>query len=381
MNLDFWKGKKVFITGHTGFKGAWLSLWLQSLGSEVTGYALTPPTHPSLFELCKVDELVHSIIADIRDGEKLDKTMQAASPEVVIHMAAQPLVRESYKNPVDTYATNVMGTVNLFEAVRKCDSVKAVVNVTTDKCYENKEWVWGYRENEPLGGYDPYSSSKACSEMVTSAYRNSFFNPEDYDIHGVSLASARAGNVIGGGDWADDRLISDCIRALLKNDKIMIRSPHAVRPWQHVLEPLSGYLVLAQKLYEDGRKYVGAWNFGPDDADAMPVEWIVNRLCKKWGNGASYEIDKCVHPHEAHHLKLDCSKARKELGWHPRWNLEKAIDGIIEWTMAYKEKLDMREVCLNQIKDYATNRAELPNESGFTKEVFGAHSEDIWNKI
>ncbi len=353
MNLDFWKGKKVFITGHTGFKGSWLSLWLQSVGSEVTGYALIPPTQPSFFELCKVDELVYSIIADIRDGERLDKAMQMASPEVVIHMAAQPLVRESYRNPVDTYAINVFGTVNLLEAVRKCDSVKAVVNVTTDKCYENKEWVWGYRENEPLGGYDPYSSSKACSELVTAAYRNSFFNPKDYANHGVSLATARAGNVIGGGDWATDRLIPDCIRALLKNEKIIIRNPYAIRPWQHVLEPLSGYLALAQKLYEDGPEYAEAWNFGPNDEDAKPVEWVVRELCEKWGEGASYEIDKGEHPHEAHYLKLDCSKAMSQLGWAPRWDLEKAIDSIIEWTRAYNERQGIREVCLKQIEEYA----------------------------
>lgn len=353
MDSTFWKGKKIFITGHTGFKGSWLSLWLHSMGAEVTGYALNLPTDPSLYELCRIDQLVNSVIADARDGERLGKAMQMASPEIVIHMAAQPLVRESYKNPVETYATNVMGTVNLLEAVRKGDSVKAIVNVTTDKCYENKEWVWGYRENEPLGGYDPYSSSKACSELVTSAYRNSFFNPKDYAIHGISLASARAGNVIGGGDWGADRLIPDCIRAILKNDKIIIRNPHAIRPWQHVLEPLSGYLALAQKLYEDGPKYAESWNFGPDDRDARPVEWIVQRMCAKWDGNASYEIDKGEHPHEAHYLKLDCSKAKAELGWHPRWSLEKAIDSIIDWTKAYKEDEDLREKCIEQIEGYS----------------------------
>jgi len=359
MDSDFWKGKRVFITGHTGFKGSWLSLWLHSMGAEVTGYALNPPTEPSLYKLCRIGELVNSVIADVRGGVMLDNTMQAVSPEVVIHMAAQPLVRESYKNPVDTYATNVMGTVNLFEAVRKCDSVKAVVNVTTDKCYENKEWVWGYRENEPLGGYDPYSSSKACSELVTSAYRNSFFNPRDYAKHGVSLATARAGNVIGGGDWATDRLISDCIRAILKNDKILIRNPHAIRPWQHVLEPLSGYLALAQKLYEDGPKYAESWNFGPNDDDAKPVEWIVKKMCAGWGEGASYEIDKGEHPHEAHYLKLDCSKVKAEIGWYPKWNLDKAIDSIIEWTRAYKENKDLRAKCQEQIQEYSNLRLPL----------------------
>lgn len=353
MESSFWKGKKVFITGHTGFKGSWLCLWLHKLGAKVTGYALNPPTEPSLFELSIASELVNSVIADIRKRDELTEAMLAASPEIVIHMAAQPLVRESYKNPVDTYATNVMGTVNLFEAVRKCDSVKAVVNVTTDKCYENKEWVWGYRENEPVGGYDPYSSSKACSELVTSAYRNSFFNPKDYAEHGVAIASARAGNVIGGGDWANDRLIPDCVRAILNGEKVVIRNPGAIRPWQHVLEPLSGYLFLAQKLYEDGPKYAEGWNFGPDDRDAKPVDWIVQRMCAKWGGDASYEIDKGEHPHEAHYLKLDCSKAKAELGWAPRWGLEKAIDSIIDWTKAYKENKDLREKCLKQIEDYS----------------------------
>jgi len=267
-------------------------------------------------------------------------------------MAAQPLVRESYKNPVETYEVNVLGTVYLFEAVRRSKDVKAVINVTTDKCYENKEWVWGYRENESIGGYDPYSNSKACSELVTAAYRNSFFNPGNYANHGVAIASVRAGNVIGGGDWAIDRLIPDCIRSLLKEEKIVIRNPCAIRPWQHVLEPLSGYLLLAKKLYEDGPKYAEGWNFGPDDRDARPVEWIVDIMCKKWGQNASYEIDKGEHPHEARYLKLDCSKAKVELGWSPRWNLEKAIDTIIEWTMLYNKNKDLREVCLAQIEEY-----------------------------
>ncbi len=353
MDFTFWKNKKVFITGHTGFKGSWLSLWLHSVGAEVTGYALNPPTDPSLYEICRIYDLVNSVIADVRDGAKLEKTIQATSPEVVIHMAAQPLVRESYENPVDTYAINVMGTVNLLEAVRKCDSVKAVVNVTTDKCYDNKEWIWGYRENESLGGYDPYSSSKACSELVTSAYRNSFFNPKNYAKHGVSLGSVRAGNVIGGGDWATNRLIPDCIRAILNGEKIIIRNPNAVRPWQHVLEPLSGYLVLAQKLYEDGPKYAEAWNLGPNDEDAKPVDWIVRELCVKWGEGASYEVDKREHLHEAHHLKLDCSKAKAELGWHPKWNLEKTIDSIIEWTLCYQKNNNLMELCLKQISEYS----------------------------
>ncbi|HEY6871441.1 MAG TPA: CDP-glucose 4,6-dehydratase [Geobacteraceae bacterium] len=348
----FWKGKRVFLTGHTGFKGSWLSLWLHALGAELTGYALEPPTEPSLYQLCRLDEVVHSVVADVRDLERLKAEMAAARPEIVIHMAAQPLVRDSYKIPVETYATNVMGTVNLLESVRACGGVRAVVNVTTDKVYENREWVWGYRENEPFGGYDPYSNSKACSELVTAAYRNSYFNPDDYGRHGVALASARAGNVIGGGDWAVDRLIPDCVRALLNGEKIRIRNPHAVRPWQHVLEPLSGYLLLAQRLLEDGACCAQGWNFGPHDDDARPVAWIVQKMCAAWGGDAAYEIDRGEHPHEAHYLKLDCSKARMELGWRAGWGLEKALDSIIEWTRAYREEKDLREVCLGQIEEH-----------------------------
>lgn len=348
----FWNGKNVFITGHTGFKGSWLCLWLHALGAEVTGYALKPPTDPSLFELCKIDEMVKSVIADVRDGKTLNKAMAGANPEIVIHMAAQPLVRDSYKVPAETYEINIMGTVNLFEAVRNCKTVKAVINVTTDKCYENREWIWGYRENEPLGGYDPYSSSKACSELVTSAYRNSYFNPADHQRHGVGIASARAGNVVGGGDWATDRLVPDCVRAVLKREKILVRSPRAIRPWQHVLEPLSGYLTLAQKLFEDGPHFSEAWNFGTDDADSKPVEWLVKYFCEQWGPDASYSIDTRSHPHEAHYLKLDCSKSKAKLGWRPKWSLEKGVTSIVAWTRAYQERKDVRAVCLNQITEY-----------------------------
>ncbi|MFA7402720.1 MAG: CDP-glucose 4,6-dehydratase [Pelobacteraceae bacterium] len=352
INSSFWRGKRVFLTGHTGFKGSWLCLWLNSLGAKVTGYALEPPTTPSLYELARVDDLITSVIADVRDLERLKAEMLAASPDMVIHMAAQPLVRDSYKIPVETYATNVMGTVHLLEAVRSCPGVKAVINVTTDKCYENREWVWGYRENEPMGGHDPYSNSKGCSELVTAAFRSSYFNPSDYSNHGVALASARAGNVIGGGDWAPDRLIPDIIRAILAEEPVLIRNPTATRPWQHVLEPLSGYLLLAQKLYEDGADYAEGWNFGPSDEDARPVEWIVNRLCEQWGNGARYESDNAVHPHEARYLKLDCSKARAELGWQPRWSLERTLDSIIAWTHAYLRQADLRNECIQQIKEY-----------------------------
>lgn len=353
---EFWINKRVFITGHTGFKGSWLCLWLTQMGAKVAGYALQPPTSPSLFELCNIEGLLEkSTIADIRDLESIKKAISEFKPEIVIHMAAQPLVRDSYKIPVETYSINVMGTVNVFEAVRITESVKAVVNVTTDKCYENKEWEWGYRENESLGGYDPYSNSKACSELVTSAYRNSFFNPEKYNEHGVAVASARAGNVIGGGDWAVDRLIPDCINSLLQEEEIIIRNPNSIRPWQHVLEPLSGYLLLAEKLYIHGTQYAEGWNFGPSDNDAKPVSWIVDKICDIWGEKSHYRIDGGLNPHEAHYLKLDCSKAKSHLSWGPRWELEKTLKSIVSWTHKYREGADMRLVCLEQIDDYVTS--------------------------
>jgi len=352
LNREFWKGKRVFLTGHTGFKGSWLSIWLHALGAEVTGYALEPPTNPSLFVLAGVDDLLVSNIADVRDLDRLRAEMVKAAPEIVIHMAAQPLVRDSYKIPVETYATNVMGTVHLLEAVRITKTVKAVVNVTTDKVYENREWVWGYRENEPMGGYDPYSNSKGCSELVTASYRSSYFNPREYSRHGVAVASARAGNVIGGGDWATDRLIPDIIRAILAGEPVLIRNPHAIRPWQHVLEPLAGYLLLAERLCEQGATCAQGWNFGPADDDARPVEWLVKRLCSEWSEGARYELDRGEHPHEAHYLKLDCSKARCELGWIPRWGLDVALKRIVEWTRVYQQHGDVRSECLRQIRSY-----------------------------
>lgn len=359
INSSFWDNRRVFLTGHTGFKGSWLSLWLHHLGAQVTGYALEPPTNPSLYRLANIDALVDSNIADIRDRTKLVTITERAKPEIVIHMAAQPLVRDSYKLPVETYEINVLGTVNLLEAVRATDSIRAVVNVTTDKCYENREWFWGYRENEALGGYDPYSSSKACSELVTAAYRNSYFPPAAHHKHGISIATARAGNVIGGGDWATDRLIPDCIRAVLAEKPVMIRNRHAVRPWQHVLEPLSGYLQLAQKLFEEGASFSEAWNFGPDDRDAKPVEWLVKRFCDAWGERASFEIDGSTHPHEAGTLTLDCSKAKARLGWRPCWDLGKTMDSIVEWTKAYRDKKDLQQLCLNQIDEYSRS---LSNE-------------------
>lgn len=354
VNKEFWKGKKIFLTGHTGFKGSWLSLWLTSMGAKVTGYSLEPLTKPALFEVAKVNSHLYSVIGDIRNKDQLGQEMKEANPDIVIHMAAQPLVRESYSLPVETYSTNVMGTVHVFEAVRQCGNVRAVINVTTDKCYENKEWIWGYRENEPLGGYDPYSSSKACSELVTSAYRQSFFNPNNYNEHGVAIASARAGNVIGGGDWSKDRLIPDCIKSLTENKVINIRSPQAIRPWQHVLEPLNGYILLAEKLYIEGPKYDGAWNFGPEDQDTKSVEWIVKRMCERWGNKGNYIIDEeNINPHEANVLKLDCSKAKTELNWCPKWDLNIALDKIIEWVNLYQQNnLGVDLICLNQINEY-----------------------------
>lgn len=344
----FWSGKRVFLTGHTGFKGSWLSLWLQSMGAQVTGYALAPPTNPSLFEIAEVAQGMTSVIGDIRDLAKLQAVFADHRPEIVIHMAAQPLVRYSYQNPVETYSTNVMGTVHLFEAVRNTPGVKAVVNVTTDKCYENKEWNWGYRENEPMGGHDPYSNSKGCSELITSAYRSSFFQDK-----GAALASARAGNVIGGGDWATDRLVPDILRAFEKNQPVVIRNPHATRPWQHVLEPLSGYLSLAEHLYTDCQAFAEGWNFGPKDDDAQPVQWIVEQMVNSWGNGASWQQDGGVHPHEANYLKLDIAKAKACLGWQPRWPLAIALKKITAWHHAYLNSANMHEFTLEQIQNYA----------------------------
>jgi CDP-glucose 4,6-dehydratase len=359
MNSGFWHGKRVLLTGHTGFKGSWLSLWLQSKGANVVGYALTPPTNPSLFEVANVSSGMTSIIGDIRDLAHLQTVFTEYEPEIVIHMAAQPLVRYSYIEPVETYSTNVMGTVNLLEAVRQTKTVKAVVNVTTDKCYENREWAWGYRENEAMGGFDPYSSSKGCAELVTSAYRNSYFHPEKYQTHGVAIATGRAGNVIGGGDWAEDRLIPDTMRAIVSGRPVNIRSPHSIRPWQHVLEPLSGYLLLAQRLYEEGSAFAEAWNFGPNDDDAKPVDWILDKLTKAWGDGASWKLDKGEHPHEAHYLKLDCSKAKSQLLWQPKWSLATAIEEICVWHKAYAAGADMQAMCWQQIKQYETNAIKV----------------------
>jgi CDP-glucose 4,6-dehydratase len=328
------------------------------MGAEITGYALDPPTVPSLYDLAHVGDLVRSIIADVRDGGRLSSALREARPEVVFHMAAQPLVRESYRIPVETYAVNVMGTAHLLEAVRGCEAVRAVVNVTSDKCYENREWLWGYRENEAMGGYDPYSSSKACSELLTVAWRHSFFAARDGAPLRVGIASARTGNVIGGGDFAPDRLLPDCVRAVLSGKRILLRSPGAIRPWQHVLEPLAGYLSLARKLCEVGGPYASAWNFGPEDSDARPVEWIVRRFCEEWGEGAVFGIDDGGHPHEANILKLDSSKAKSALGWRPIWDLPRAVSSVVEWTRRYRDGGDVREVCLRQISRYESECLE-----------------------
>jgi CDP-glucose 4,6-dehydratase len=376
---SFWADKTVLLTGHTGFKGSWLSLWLQSMGANVIGFALAPPSDPSLFITAKVAKGMISIDGDIRDYAALAAVFKKYHPEIVIHMAAQALVRYSYVNPVETYATNVMGTVHLLEAARQVDSVRAIVNITSDKCYENREWVWGYRENEAMGGYDPYSSSKGCAELVASAYRNSFFNPQDYARHGVAVASARAGNVIGGGDWAEDRLIPDIMRAITQGEPVRIRNPHAIRPWQHVLEPLSGYLALAQKLYQEGVAYAEGWNFGPNDADAKSVQWIVAQLTQHWGEGASWVLDGGEHPHEAHYLKLDCSKAKARLDWQPRWSLNEALEKIIAWHQAEVLGADMKTETLAQIAEFTS--AAGTGESGFLREVLNSAEEDCWNAL
>ncbi|MDO8772042.1 MAG: CDP-glucose 4,6-dehydratase [Burkholderiaceae bacterium] len=352
MNPAFWHGKRVLLTGHTGFKGSWLSLWLQSMGAQVVGYALAPPTNPSLFEIGEVAHGMTSVLGDIRDLAKLQAVFAEHRPEIVIHMAAQPLVRYSYQNPVETYSTNVMGTVHLLEAVRNTPGVKAVVNITTDKCYENREWVWGYRENEPMGGFDPYSNSKGCAELVSAAYRSSFFNANNYAQHGVATATVRAGNVIGGGDWAQDRLIPDILAAFEQGHKVEIRNPNAIRPWQHVMEPLRGYLTLAEKLFEHGPSFGEGWNFGPNDEDAKPVGWIVDQMAELWGLDAHWQIDTGEHPHEAHYLKLDISKARSRLDWHPALRLKDALALIIDWSKQRDAGANMRQLTLAQLQAY-----------------------------
>lgn len=346
MDNRFWQGKRVFLTGHTGFKGSWLSLILEQLGAKVTGYALAANTSLNLFELARIEQNVEkSVLADICDVSSLQREMQLADPDIVIHMAAQALVRDSYENPIATYQTNVIGTANVLESARHCKNVRAILVITTDKCYENKEWYWGYREQDPLGGYDPYSSSKACAEIVTAAYRQSFLK----DLN-IAVATVRAGNVIGGGDWAKDRLIPDCLRAIEAGEKVLIRNPDAIRPWQHVLEPLHGYLMLVEKLYTEGNSWAESWNFGPNDSGVFSVGELVEKLCKKL-NG-SYELRKSDNLHEATYLKLDCSKANMRLGWKSVLSIDMSIDYIAEWFEAYRQGADLRKISLEQINKY-----------------------------
>jgi CDP-glucose 4,6-dehydratase len=351
VDADFWRRRRVLLTGHTGFKGAWLALWLQALGAHVTGFSLGVPTHPSLYELARVSEEIDSIEGDVRDFSALDSALDSARPEVVIHMAAQSLVRRSFSEPRLTYEVNVMGTVNLLDAVRRRDGVRVVINVTSDKCYENREWEWAYRECEPMGGHDPYSSSKGCAELLTNAFRRSFYGHDG----GPRLASARAGNVIGGGDWGEDRLVPDLMRGALEGRAIRVRNPDSVRPWQHVLNPLSGYLTLAQALWQSA-ELDGPWNFGPAERDARPVAWLVARMSRQWPEELPWALDRSAHPpgpHEARYLRLDSSRARIHLGWAPRWGLEDGLDATLAWYRAYGEQEDMRALTLEQIEAFA----------------------------
>jgi len=352
INQVFWKNKKVLITGHTGFKGAWLSLWLQDLGAKVIGISLDSPTTPSLYEQANVAKGMISLRQDIRNGEAIKQLFQQHKPEIVFHLAAQPLVRLSYREPVETYEINVMGTLHVLEGIRSVDSVRSAVMITTDKCYQNKEWVWGYRETDTLGGHDPYSSSKGAAELLISSYRNSYFPQDKYSEHKTAIASARAGNVIGGGDWAEDRLIPDIIKAFKNNETVIIRNPKSTRPWQHVLEPLSGYLKLAEQLEKNGDQYAEAWNFGSAEIDARPVQWIVEKMAKLWGENANWINDKSEHPHEANYLKLDCSKAHMKLNWYPRWDLSETLLRIVEWHKLKDAHNNYRKLCLTQINDY-----------------------------
>lgn len=346
LNFEFYKGKKVLVTGHTGFKGTWLCKMLLNAGAVVTGYALKPPTKPSLFDICQLDGKMKSVMGDVRDLEKLMDVFQETKPEIVFHLAAQPIVRDSYKDPVYTYETNVMGTVNICECVRKCRSVKSFLNVTTDKVYQNNEWEWGYRENDPLDGYDPYSNSKSCSELVTHSYINSFFNEQ-----GIATSTARAGNVIGGGDFANDRIVPDCVRAAMMKERIVVRNPYSTRPYQHVMEPLSAYLMIARKQYED-RRYAGFYNVGPDDCDCVTTGTLVHMFCENWGNGCEWEVQSDYGPHEANFLKLDCSKLKQVFGWKPVWGIERAIKETVSWTKVYEADGDVSAYMDQQINEF-----------------------------
>ena len=359
MLINIFRDKKVLITGHTGFQGGWLSLWLNTLGAKVVGYSLEPPSEPNLFEVIGLSkDLCDNIHGDVRDFEKLYGVFADYRPDVVFHLAAQSLVRPSYKSPALTYETNVMGTVNVLEAARQTKSVRVIVNVTSDKCYKNQKWIWGYRENDPMGGHDPYSSSKGCAELVTAAYKNSFFPPEKYGTdHEVGIATVRVGNVIGGGDWGEDRLIPDCVRSINQDKDIVIRYPKAIRPWQHVLEPLYGYLLLCAKLWEKAPRYSGAWNFGSTDGKLWTVEAIAKKICNLWGNGKCV-IDRDLHPHEAHSLTIDCSKARKMLDWNPQFKVTEAVEKTIDWYKVYYQGAgpnELKRYTAHQIEDYCLN--------------------------
>jgi CDP-glucose 4,6-dehydratase len=348
----FWKGKRVLVTGHSGFKGGWLCTWLKLSGANVVGFSLQPPTVPSMFETALVADGMTSIIGDVRDLNYLQEIVNNHETEIIFHLAAQPLVRFSYKHPVEAYATNIMGTVNILEATRLCNSVKTLVVITSDKCYENYEWVWGYRENDRMGGSDPYSSSKGCAELISSAYHKSYFSKKDPLCQSKSIASVRAGNVIGGGDWGEDRLVPDCIKAISEGRQVRLRNPNAIRPWQFVLEPLYGYLVLAERLFSHGEEYAGGWNFGPSDEDTRPVSWIVEMISCRWNIAGQWEFNPDSDYHEAMHLKLDCSKAKKYLGWSPKLTLAEALEWTVEWYQAYENRKDMRQMTVDQIFRY-----------------------------
>ena len=370
-NETIWRGKRVFLTGHTGFKGGWLALWLAAKGATLRGYALDPGTTPNLFEAARIADVVDDVRGDIRDGAHLDKALIEFAPEVVFHMAAQPLVRASYLDPIGTLETNVIGTARVLDAVRRAPSVRAVVSVTTDKCYENKEWLWGYRETDPLGGFDPYSSSKACAEIVSAAYRQSYFPVAKLAEHGCALATARAGNVLGGGDWSTDRLIPDLLRSFGKGEPALIRRPEAIRPWQHVLEPLQGYLSLAEKLLTGKPEYATAYNFGPSDDDARTVRWIVEKMVDFWGEGATWVLDPEPGVHEAGYLKLDASRARAVLDWATRMHLEMGLEWLVQWYKAHAAGENMQRFTLGQVAQYealgplsSDCRSEIVTEKG-----------------
>jgi len=346
MDLSFWRGKRVLLTGHTGFKGSWLCRILTNAGAELTGYALDPPTDPNLFSVCDVEHKMKSVIGDIRDKKKLMDSFKESDPEIVIHMAAHPIVRASYDNPHDTYEVNVMGTVNILECVRACGRVRSFLNVTTDKVYRNNEWEWGYRENDPLDGYDPYSNSKSCSELVTNSYRRAFFSDGK-----TAVSSARAGNVIGGGDFAYDRIIPDCVRAASKKEMIIVRNPHSIRPYQHVIEPLIAYLKIAQGQYEDGN-LADCYNVSPDECDCVSTGELVDHFCKAWGDGLEWEHKSMGGPHEASFLKLDCSRLKNVLGWKPRWNVSMAIEKTVQMTKAFYSDAEVHIIMDNQIEEY-----------------------------